>query len=135
MYTRRLLDQIKILEAEIYPEEFRMMDKFDSFLHLQQYCEHRSVKIKFWGTGYLITTPNEIIDFASLTPLSYKQLFEIYKYLKNIYKNNVFSISSREKTSYKLVKYLERKSKIIIMEDNKTYWETEIFHDLEIKFI
>jgi hypothetical protein len=135
MHTKRLLDQIKKLEAEIYPEEFRMMENINSFLHLQQYCENKSVKIKFWGTGYLITTPKEVIDFASLTPLTYKQLFEIYKYLKNIYMNNTFSMSSREKTSYGLIKYLEKKSKIIIMEDNKSYWENEVFHNLEIKFI
>jgi len=134
MYRKSLIQKIRNLESSIYPKEFRMMEDIDSFEHLKQYCEDERIKIKFWKTGYLITTPTTIIDFASILPLNFKQLRGIYLYLKNIYKDSIVSLNAREGTSYKLIKYLEQKSKIIIITDYKTKWNNEFFHELEIQF-
>jgi len=105
-----------------------------SFKDLAEYCESRPY-VHVWETGYLLYTKREIVDLASKSPMSISQLMDIVRKLKSFYGSHSIEADFREKTSYKILTFGERKNIIHIISDYEYEWDREIFHEVEFKFL
>jgi len=125
--------QIRELESRIYPVGMQSMQ---DCIDLEEYCESTPLVIT-WGvpmSGYLLATKTEIVDLASVKPLTLKELRELMVELKGYYKNKIFSMDARETTSYKLIKYAESRGYLEIISSIPWKWCGETFFELEARF-
>ena len=128
----RVLKKIVRIESSVYPPQYRQMEHVKNMRDLTEYCEGIP-HAETWDTGYLLYTESEIVDIASLTPMSLKHLNDIAKRLKKFFGNRVVYTDCRETTSYKIFNFFEKRGKISLLEDYSYLWGDEWFH--EIKFI
>jgi len=130
----RIIKTITRLEKKIYPRAYRQMQWVKSFKDLAEYCEAKPYVLT-WESGYLIYTSDEIVDLASLKPMSISQLLDIVNKLRSFYGNRIISADFRRKTSYKLIKFAEMKKIVKIHSDYQYEWSGELFHEIEFSFI
>lgn len=134
------IEKIKTLEAKVFPEQMVAYGKIksrkeflkkmmcatpaqieylvsDDFLYL---CVHHynSILIKDFG----MTTK----DFRRVFKFCHEKIEEYTKLDKPVY------MDARESTSYKIMKFFERKKRFQIIEDRETEIGSEKFHRLKI---
>lgn len=132
---KALLSHMRSIEERVYPLEYRLISKCNTWADLCDYCEGKP-HVFTWGTGYCIYTKYEIVDLASTEAVPLKVLAQILKALKNFYGNRLVEISARESTSYKLIRFLQRRGHLdyrILGEDE--YDDSgELIFDIEFQF-
>lgn len=119
------------IEEQIYPEGFWQFRQCSSF---EEYAETDDYKVYIWDTGYLFIAITEVIDLASLVPLTIKQLRQLVSYMKEFYGDRKFCINARSNTSWKLLQYLEKKDIITINSKDSYTWNDELFYELCVNF-
>jgi len=120
------------IEEQVYPKEFWQFRRCSSF---EEYAETVDYKVYIWDSGYLFISINEVINLASLIPLTLKELRQILVFMKDFYGNKKFFINARDKTSWKLLQYLEKKNIIEIITNDKYSWNDKAFYELHVQFL
>ena len=122
------------IEKECYPKYMRSLQSIDSRNDLKEYCESEDVFAIYNDTTYVLCTEDEVVDFASISKLSLIELMEVKKLLKDVFSNRAFFLDARETTSYRLIKFLEKRKEIVIISDEAWNWGTDVFHSLNVYF-
>lgn len=132
-FTSENLAKLKRIEREAYEGTgYMQMQYCTSWESVASYCECSldDLHIAFIDDGYVIAACHEdymeIVDLASSG--RNMNLFAVWDFLKEIGKPMIFD--ARESTSYRLIKLLERRGEISIVEDTPHPWGGETFHDV-----
>ena len=100
----------------------RQMQGIRTWTDLQEYCESEQVHVHLLRKGYLIYTPDEIVDFASEEPLD---IFKVWRILKKEVSGRWMMTDLRSSTSWRLARSLSRRNRIAIRNIEKWNWEEE----------
>lgn len=131
---KAMVTNIAKIEKECYPEYMRSLQFISSRNDLKEYCESEDIFAIYSNTTYILCTKDEIVDFASISKLSLVELMEVKRLLKEVFDTNRFFLDARETTSYRLIKFLEKRKEITVISDNTWEWGNETFHSLNIYF-
>jgi len=125
---RKLLNHLKKLERQNYPEFMQYMQDIDNWEEFCEYCECDNPVVHSTDGSCLIMTHSEIVDLVA-TP---QDIFRIYKWVREHFGNRIIEGDFRYNTSYPIIKLFEKRKKINILSETKWYWEHERM--IEIKF-
>jgi hypothetical protein len=128
-----MISLIKEIENNVYPPAYQQMQEVESYKDLKRYCEGKP-HLHVWEGGYLLYTKREIVDLCSVTKMSIKDIHEICNILRKFYKNRKVYVDLREKTSYRIFRYLQKRGYLKIKYDEAYDWSGETFHDVCFKF-
>lgn len=131
---KQIMQEIATVEFQCYPVYMQSLQNMDSRHQLQDYCESKDVFILQNSTTYVICTDEEIVDFASSVKLSISELLKIKEFLIETFGNRQFFLDARKTTSYKLIKFLERRGEITIISEEEWEWGAETFYSLNVRF-
>ena len=130
---------VKELELKIYQkynaEHMLALDIVNNLKELKEFCEGYPYIYLIEDYGYCLYTKKEIVDFASLKPLSLKQINELYIHLKEFYKSKTIKTDCKKDTSYKIIKFMERRNKIKIIKEQEWFWEETEMIEMELKIL
>lgn len=136
-FTPENLAKLKRIEHEAYEGTgYMQMQWCETWADIAGYCECslEHLRIAFIDDGYVIAACHEdymeIVDLASSG--RNMNLFAVWEFLKEIGKP--MTLDARESTSYRLIKALERRGEISIVEDAPHQWGGETFHDVRCTF-
>jgi hypothetical protein len=121
------------VELACYPEQYRSIADCERVSDLKDYCEGKPTVWK-WERGYCIATSGEVVDLASTTSLSLSDMIELHELLRKHFGGRVVTMDAREGTSYKLLKFAEKRKRLQILSDRSYDWGGETFHELELIF-
>lgn len=125
---KQLLEHIKKLEKNNYPEFMQYFQNINNWKSFCDYCEYENPVLYYTDKSYLIMTYNEIVDLIAAP----QDIFLIYKCIRKYFGHRIIEGDFRYKTSYSIIKLFENKNKIKIFSKNKWYWEYERM--IKIKF-
>ena len=128
-----IIKKIVGIEAKAYPPQYQQMQYVATYHDLATYCEGVPHVIT-WDAGYILYTKREVVDLASLTPMTLKQLREVGKKLKSFYGNRRIMVDCRESTSYRIFRFFVKKGVIKIHEETQYNWEGEYFREIIFSF-
>ena len=129
---KNIIRTIKKIEREIYPGYMQEMQDIKNFSDLQDYCESEIVDIFLLGkSGYLILTPDEVVDIVA----DAKSILKAFTIIKKYMEGHFFHVDIRYSTIYPIIRLLESKGKIRTKNKNIWFWENEKMIDLEIQII
>lgn len=117
------------VEKKVYPEEMLSLSKISEG-NLDIYLEEEKPYFILSDSGYLIYTYNEIIDFAFLKPLSLSDINKLHLLIRP----GIYSAELRHSTSYRICKYLYKKKKINMTEEEIILRCGEKFHKVKLCF-
>ena len=127
---KNIIRTIKKIEREIYPDYMQEMQDIKNFSDLQDYCESEIVDVFLLGkSGYLILTPDEVVDIVA----DAKSILKAFAIIKKYMGNHFFHVDLRYSTIYPIIRLLESKRKIRTKNKNIWFWENEKMIDLEIQ--
>lgn len=137
--TEDELSQIKEIEASAYPNEIRGFEKIETVIDLRRHigCSTTSqIDLYIFDGCYLLIVNHfncvEIFDLAAVEGKCRNPL-AIWKIISQ-QKRRIVALC-RERTTYRMLKKLEKKGKIIIFKDTvKELWGEE-FHSVKFRFI
>lgn len=136
-YTQENLAKLKRIEREAYAGTgYMQMQHCESWSDVASYCECplENLHIAFINDGYIIAACHdgfmEVVDLASSG--RNMNLFDAWEFLRELGKP--MFLDAREKTSYRLIKGLERRGEIHIIEDISHDWDGETFHEIKCEF-
>ena len=123
MNKKAVLKQIIVREAQAYPDYMLQINECETWKDLQDYCESRKVKVDLIGEkGYLIYTPNEIVDWVNGSPLD---CFIAFKSIRKHFKGRKFTMDLRVNTSYPIVNKFIQKGKLQLISSESWWWDNE----------
>ena len=130
------LNHIKAIEAKAYPKSLWGLQDFRYPEDLVEYCGAHSWTDMLVLSGdhwYFIATisTGEIVDLASTTPLSYKDLLRIKYYLQVVFKGRQIHFEALESTSYRFVRRFNRIGRVL--EDKPFIKKGLSFHKVVIE--
>jgi len=129
---KNIIRTIKKIEREIYPGYMQEMQDIKNFSDLQNYCESEIVDVFLLGkSGYLILTPDEVVDIVA----DAKSILKAFTIIKKYMECHFFHVDIRYSTIYPIIRLLESKGKIRTKNKNIWFWENEKMIDLEIQII
>ena len=128
------IKSIKAVEASVYPEHMQYMQDIRNVSDIEDYCEDNDVCVILKDSAYVIMASEEVVDMASVNPLSMVEMVEILGYMKSYYGSNVFSLDARESTSYKLLKFLSKRGTITILSEYSWDWDGVVMYEMELCF-
>lgn len=131
---KQVMQEIAAVEFQCYPAYMQSLQSIHSKFQLQDYCESKDVFILQNDTTYVICTEDEVVDFASSAKLSINDLLKIKEFLIETFGNRQFFLDARKTTSYRLIKFLEKRGDIVIVSQEEWKWGSETFYSLNVRF-
>ena len=128
-----IMRHLRRVEKKAYPKQYRQMQHIRKMSELTEYCEG-TPKVKTWAEGYCIVTEDEIVDLASLQPMTLREIGELLRFFKAHFKGRTASLDAREKTSFILIKYGQKRGLLTVLKEVKWEWDGETFYELEVQF-
>lgn len=133
--TEKDIRKIVRIESKVYPEHMQYMQGIKTKTDLEDYCEDDQVSVLLGVDWYLIMSEEEVVDLATTSALSLKEILSISACLKEHFGIGVkFSLDARESTSYKIISFYEKRGKITVYEDMVWSWGGEIMHEMVLSF-
>lgn len=131
---KSIMQEIAVVEAQCYPAYMQSLQDIATRHELQNYCESKDVFILQNKTTYVICTEDEVVDFASSSKLSIAELLQVKEFLIETFGNSQFYLDARKNTSYRLIKFLEKRGEITIISQEEWEWGFETFYSLNVRF-
>jgi hypothetical protein len=128
-------ESIKAIEASAYPVHMQGMQDVQSYEDLQEYCESNTVQVFQDKQWYCIVTKKEVVDLASLQPMSIKDMIQLLVQLQVWFEERKFTLDAKEDTSLKLLRYLSKKNKIKILKEESWDWNGTSMVEMTLKFL
>ena len=135
MLSKAQIKMLRKIEARAYPKHMQYMQDIRSWADVQDYCESENVEVLLKEHFYCIAAEDEVVDLASISKLSLKDMSEVISFLKSKYEGNTFTLDAREDTSYPLLKVLEKRGRIQVFSDEPWDWDGVIMHEMEVCFL
>ena len=130
-----MYQNLRVIESEVYPSHMWGMQEVETLEDLQEYCESSKVKVFGNDTWYCIVTKKEVVDLASLQPMSIKDMLQLLLQLQDWFKERKFTLDAKEDTSLKLLRYLSKKNKIKILKEESWDWCGTSMVEMTLKFL
>ncbi len=127
-----VLSNVKRIEASAYPWHMQMIQDVDCLDDVLEYVEARKVFVFSCDKFYIIATKNEVCDFAAVGSLSLKDIFFIADMLYDHFGNKRFSMDARCSTSYKLIRFFERRGRVVVHSRKEWEWDGELMVELVV---
>jgi len=131
---REALKAIKSLERAAYPKGFQTLQDAKSWRDLEEYAEG-SVHHLLWDDGYCLWTDSEVVDLASIRPVSLARLGQITRTLRQCFGERVVSMDCRATTSHRLMRYYQRKGVVEVLSEYSYEWDDELFYEVQLRFL
>lgn len=128
-----IIQRIRDLESRVYPSHMQQLHDVEDWSDLQDYCEHRKVKVVVLGDceGYILMTPKEVVDIVSTNP---RLLYGALEHIRQYYKKRWFRADFRESTSYRLVLAGKRRGIIEVKRESRWDWDGETMFQCQLRF-
>ena len=127
-----VLSSIKRIEASAYPCHMQMIKDVDCIDDVLEYVEARKVFVFSCDKFYIIATKNEVCDFAAIESLTLKDIFFIADVLYDHFGNKKFSMDARSSTSYKLIRFFEKRGRVVVHSRKEWDWDGEAMLELVV---
>lgn len=138
MLSLQDLKRIIEIEKKAYTEEFCTYSNCDSLEAFQSECgcfNIAQIYYKLEDDWYFIAVRHynfvELVDFASVSKKCFKML-QVVSWLFDNFSKSKVRADCRESTSYQLMKVMEKRGKIDIVEDEPHIRNLEIFHRITV---
>jgi len=129
-----MLKHLRKVERQAYPEAYRAMQDVRTMADLRDYCEGEPT-VWTWEGGYCIATDDEIVDLASIRPLSLRELRKLLGKLAVHFGGQLVSLDARAGTSWKLIQYAAKRGLLEIVDAEPYNWAGEQFWETELRFL
>ena len=129
------ISKIKAIEAIAYPAHMQGMQDVQSEKDLKEYCESNTIQVFQDKDWYCIVTKKEVVDLASLQPMSIKDMLQLLLQLQDWFKERKFTLDAKEDTPLKLLRYLSKKNKIKILKEESWDWCGTSMVEMTLKFL
>jgi len=133
MKEKDVLEHISRIETEVYPREFQSLYQCRNYKELCDFCEGKAHTI-VWDGGYCVYTKHEIVDLASINPLTLAKIYDLARHFKAFYKKRKVELNARESTSWKIIRFFELRGHITVLEKELNVWGGECFYDIVFTF-
>lgn len=125
--------QIKAIEGRAYENTpYAQMQRCTTWEDIANYmeCEVENIRLHGTDTYYVLCAEREseveIVDLASKDGRA--NLKAVITFLEAF--DKPLTMDSRETTSYPIVKYMEKRKRLVVLEDESYQWAGEPFHSI-----
>ncbi|RMH14939.1 MAG: hypothetical protein D6698_11990 [Gammaproteobacteria bacterium] len=131
-----IVQLIRRIERAAYPQVYWGLQDIESLEDVAEYvgCHVRDLVVLHGENWYLLGSSTGedfyIADLASAGGMGLKDLAQVKELM--LQHERVY-MEARETTSYRLVKFMERRGLVSIMTDHPFEWGGEVFHEIELE--
>ena len=129
-----MYQNLRNIEASVYPAHMWGMQEIETLEDLQEYCESNKVKVYGDDTWYCIVAKREVVDLASVNKLDLRVLLQLLTDLKDWFGSRSFSMDCKKDTSYRLIRRLESQGTLILKKEVCWNWDGVQMIHLKVKF-